>query len=322
MQQVWRNRWSMLGWFALVAVTLVTLVAAAEKKNNHTCQNIEVVFDQEEANFFIDEKAVLAQLKEDWEITDKKLSEIDLKKLENNLEKGKWIANAELFFDNQQTLQVFIVERQPVARIFTISGSSFYIDSTCTRLPLSGKFSARLPMFTNFPSSREKLSRPDSLLLFKAKNLAVAIGKDDFWKSQVAQIDITPNGFEMIPTIGNHLIMLGVDGNWQNKLDRLFSFYKQVWTKVGFEKYEKLDVRFERQVVATVRGAKSLVMDSSIAHTAYQEALAKVKRAPEQALLEETKDLKQKVNKINLEKEQQSRPEKAMPKAIMQKRAI
>ncbi|MEJ7676643.1 MAG: hypothetical protein WKG06_01950 [Segetibacter sp.] len=71
------------------------------------------------------------------------------------------------------------------------------------------KLSARIPMFTNFPSDKTKLSRPDSELLASVKELAMFIQADDFWKAQAAQIDITPDGFEMVPTIGNHIIKLG-----------------------------------------------------------------------------------------------------------------
>ena len=66
--------------------------------------------------------------------------------------KTQWIKKAELFFDNNNVLEVRITEREPIARIFTTSGSSFYIDSSLARLPLSDKFSPRLPVFTDFPT--------------------------------------------------------------------------------------------------------------------------------------------------------------------------
>jgi cell division protein FtsQ len=55
----------------------------------------------------------------------------------------------QLFFDNNEVLQVVIDEREPIARIFTVAGNSYYIDSSLERLPLSDKMSARLPVFTN-----------------------------------------------------------------------------------------------------------------------------------------------------------------------------
>ncbi|MDQ6813218.1 MAG: hypothetical protein M3040_05755, partial [Bacteroidota bacterium] len=279
MQQLWRKRWRNTGWIALGAITLVLLVSAIDKKNHKECAGIEISFNKDGNNFFIDEKGVAAILKAYGPIKGEAIENIDLKALEQRLKSDRWIANAELFFDNKQVLQVIVDEKEPVARIFTVSGSSFYIDSVCRRLPLSARLSARIPMFTGFPSERSILSRPDSELLVSAKELAVFIQGDDFWKAQVAQIDITPTGFEMIPTMGSHVVALGKDGNWQQKFDRLFSFYKQVWTQVGFEKYEKIDVQFNGQVVATVKGAKPAKVDSVKARMAYENLLAEVKNS-------------------------------------------
>lgn len=278
MHPVWRKRWINIGWVTLGAVTLVLLVAGVYKKNHKLCTGVEVVFDGDGNNFFIDEKGVAAVLKANGVEPGLEMGKIDLRSLEGKLKNGQWIANADLFFDNRQVLKALIQEKEPVARLFTAAGSSFYIDSACRRLPLSQKLSARIPMFTGFPSDRELLSKPDSALLASVKELAMFIQTDEFWKAQVAQIDITPDGFEMIPTVGSHLVILGKENNYQEKFDRLFSFYKQVWTKVGFEAYEKLDVRFDGQVVATVKGAKSkAVIDSAKAIAAMEDMLAKDK---------------------------------------------
>ncbi len=278
MQQVWRKRWINIGWVALGAVTLVLLGAGVYKKNHKACTGIEVAFDGEGANFFIDEKGVAAILKSNGITEGMEIDKINLRALEGVLKNDQWIANAELFLDNKQVLKVLVQEKEPVARMFTPEGSSFYIDSSCRRLPLSQKLSARIPMFTGFPSDRVVLSKPDSTLLGSAKELAVFIQGDDFWKAQVAQIDITPDGFEMIPTVGNHIVLLGKDDHFQEKFDRLYSFYKQVWTKVGFEAYEKLDVRFDGQVVATVKGAKTrAIVDSAKAIQAMENLVAQDK---------------------------------------------
>jgi len=285
MQQVWRKRWRNTAWFALAIVTLVLFVSGVYKKNSKPCKGVEVTFKGDGNNFFIEEKGVIGLLKANGLVIGQPVEAINLKALEEVLKKDKWIANAELYFDNNQTLQVVVDEKTPVARIFTVEGSSFYIDSACRRLPLSEKLSARIPMFTNFPSDRATLSKPDSELLASVKNLAMFIQADDLWKAQVAQIDITPAGFEMIPTVGNHVVVLGEGDDFQQKFDRLFSFYKQVWPKVGFEKYDKIDVRFTGQVVATLKGAKPAAVDSQKVKVAYEKLMAEAKKSDENAVL-------------------------------------
>ncbi|MGB3006111.1 MAG: hypothetical protein WBC06_06365, partial [Chitinophagaceae bacterium] len=88
------------------------------------------------------------------------------------------------------------------------------------------------------------------------------IFKNPFWQSQVAQIDITPEGtFEMIPVVGNHTVKLGDGENISNKFRRLMVFYKQVLSKTGFDKYKIIDVQYAGQVVVS-RYAANAKIDS------------------------------------------------------------
>lgn len=276
--------WNNAVWFILGAVAVVLLVSAITKTNNSACTDLHVEINGEGDNFFVDEKDIARLLQADDKLIGKQQKDIDIRVLEAKLESEKWIANADLFFDNKYVLQVKVQENEPVARLFTVNGNSFYIDSTGMRLPLSDKRSARVPMFTSFPSDRTRLSRPDSLVMATVMELSMIIHNTPFWNAQVAQIDITPDGFDMIPTIGNHVVILGKEGKMKDKLDRLYSFYKQVWAQVGLEKYEKLDVQFDGQVVATRRGSNYNGYDSARAKQALNNMLAKAKEDKEQAI--------------------------------------
>ena len=61
-------------------------------------------------------------------------------------------------------LHISVEEKEPVARIFTTAGKSFYIDNEGEKMPLSDKMSARVPVFTNFPD-KKVFSTKDSILL-------------------------------------------------------------------------------------------------------------------------------------------------------------
>ncbi len=225
-------------------------------------------------HIFIDEKEVLKLLNANGNLVGLPFEQINLHVLENRLENDHWIKNAEFFFNNNAVLEVKVEEREPVARIFTVEGNSYYIDSAATRLPLSDKISIRVPMFTNFPSNANRLRARDSLLLTSVKNMAIFIQADSFWNAQVSQINITANRtFEMIPTIGNQTILLGRGVNIDKKFDRLYSFYKQVWSKVGIEKYSIINVQYNGQVIATRRGEEAIVIDSTKAKEALNKLL-------------------------------------------------
>ena len=59
-------------------------------------------------------------------------------------------------------------------------------------MPLSDKFSARLPVFTNFPVRENAFSKADSNLLTDIKDIGTYISEDPFWMAQIEQVDITP----------------------------------------------------------------------------------------------------------------------------------
>lgn len=260
---MWKKKLQLIGWCALGLGAIVLLVAAMHKKEKKTCAEIRIEIEGAQDHVFLDEKEVLATLKNNGAETGIAMNEIPLRKLEAQLELNPWVKDAELFFDNKQALQVKIVEREPVARIFTLGGNSFYIDSSGMRLPLSDKLSARLPVFTSFPSDKIKLSTPDSLVLEDVKHIARYISLDSFWMQQISQVDITPKRtYEMIPVVGNQVIVLGTAEDLDKKLDRLYSFYKQVWAKTGVDKYETIDVQYEGQVVAVKKGTGKQYMDS------------------------------------------------------------
>ena len=232
---------------------MALLIAAIRIKREKICKGYEIEINNgRKGHGFLDKRNIEALLTKNGNETlnGKATRTIELQKLEARLERDKWIRDAELFFDNSQVLQVKITERIPVARVITVSGNSFYIDSSCKRLPLSDKISARLPVFTGFPSDKSLLKPIDKLLLEEIRNVSAYILKNPFWMAQISQVDITQNRtFEMIPTIGNHVIEFGDGSNCDQKFKRLFMFYRQVLSKTGMEKYAKINVRYENQVI-------------------------------------------------------------------------
>lgn len=240
-------------WLCIGAGMLTLLLAAISKKNKGRCKDYTITLNGVQNNFFIDEKDVeqLLMKATKGNIRGEQIASFKLHELEVMLEHNTWIDNAELYFDNRDVLHITITEKEPVARVFTTAGNSFYIDSLGRKMPLSDKLSARVPVFTGFPD-KKKLNAGDSLLLNNIRVAANYIMNHPFWMSQVSQIDITADrDFEMIPVVGNHLVKLGNGENIDKKFHRLLLFYKQVLSKTGFDKYKVIDVQYKGQVVVS-----------------------------------------------------------------------
>ncbi|MDP4285901.1 MAG: hypothetical protein Q8891_15910 [Bacteroidota bacterium] len=252
-------------WVVLGSGLIVLLVAAITRKNNEQVTGVEINISGIQNENFIYKKDVLKVLEKvnGKSFKSATVSSLNLTEMENALQKNSWIKRAEIFFDNNNVLQVKITEKEPVARIFTTSGASFYLDSSLTRLPLSDKFSARLPVFTNFPTEVKVLSHKDSILLNEIKMISEYIKNHPFWMAQIDQVNITPEyTFELIPKLGNQLIRFGDGDQYEEKFNKLLAFYKQVETRAGWNRYSILDLRFKNQVIGVNRNAKEIKIDS------------------------------------------------------------
>jgi cell division protein FtsQ len=270
----WRK---ILGWilWSLIAIVLIVLfVIAWRAKSAKKCAAIKIELVGNTSGYlFMDEKEILKLVNEQGATVGSQIGSINLYAIEQSLMATKWVEKAKIYIDNQQQLNIQIEQRVPIARVFTASGNSFYIDKIAQKLPLRNLSVMRLPVFTGFPSDQDKLSKPDSALLQSILHFSSTIQKDSFFLAQIAQINIAPNGdFEMVPTLGDHLVLFGKVENVEDKLNRLYTFYKKVLVPSGLNAYSVLDLRFEHQVVALKKGMQPIQYDANAAQQINLEA--------------------------------------------------
>jgi cell division protein FtsQ len=240
---------------------IVTLFISANRRNKeHLCKGVQVSVNGGEKNH-VTKAEVLKTIEKTAKgsLVKKHFGEINLTLLERSLEANPWVRDAELFFDTKDVLNVAVQERVPVARVFTRGGASFYIDSAGYTMPLSENYGEKLPVVTGFTAAK-KWSAKDSATLRGIKNIIAFVVPQPFWNAQIGQIDITPDGkFELVPTVGSHIIKLGYGDDVEEKLNKLLVFYKKVLPNAGLAKYSALDIQFSGQVVAVKKGPGSPV---------------------------------------------------------------
>jgi cell division protein FtsQ len=274
-------------WIAIGAGTVVLLVAAVRKKDAQHCKGINISIKGVNNNFFVDKKDILDSIAaiEGDEPVGKSVGSFNLKMMETKLKKNIWVKGAELFFDNNEILQVKVTEREPVARIFTTTGTTFYIDTAIAMLPLSEKFSARLPVFTDFPSDKIVLSKADSSLLKDIRKISLAIQKDTFCMALIDQVDITSQrDFELVPKIGKNIIEFGDATDVEEKFNKLKLFYKKIMPKAGWNYYTVINVQYKNEVVAKRKGADDKTADSLRTIQIMQEIAANAEKAANDSL--------------------------------------
>ena len=260
--------WNVLSgvlWVLIAGACVFLFVSASVKKGESVCAGLEIHIEGSGSNFFIDKKDIETLIKAhaNGSPEGKPLSSFDLRKLERDFAKDKWIKNANVYFDNRNILQVKVEEREPVARVFTTSGSSFYLDSLLEVLPSTTKFSARVPVFTGFTGMEKALKPTDSALLQSAKLLSNKILQDEFLMAMIDQIDIRNNqNFVFIPKIGDQAIVFGDSSQADEKFRKLKLFYKNIMVKSGWDRYSEINLTYANQVVAKIKGQEDITADS------------------------------------------------------------
>jgi len=263
-----RNGLFMAGWIILGVSLLTLLIAAMNTKSTKPCTDVVISFKNKEGALYTSKWQIERMLDEKGlsVLKGKSVKNFDLRAMEEKLEKDPWIKNAELFFDNKRVLRVNIEENQPIARLFTLKGNTFYLDSNLKRLPLNERHTPRLPVFTGFPGDRYPWIGKDSVMMNDVKQMALFLNNDPFWMAQIDQCDINAQrSFELIPKMGDHLIIFGDGKNIPERFRKLAIFYQQVLAKTGFNTYKDINVQFEGQIVATKRNLRYVKSDTSLA---------------------------------------------------------
>lgn len=256
-------------WTIAGAGVLVLLVAAIRYRNSNTCKGSHIAIIGDTAGGhrpFIDRKGIADLLASAGaeKSEGRPIQSFDLRRLESALEKDVWIKDARLFFDNTGILQVKVTERSPIARIFGRDGNSYYVDNSGVELPLQDRFATRLPVFTGYPSSKFRTKGEDSALAAGILVLGSYLRKDTFWSARIAQIDITAQKeFELTPETGNARIAFGDGSDIDAKFHRLFLFYSEVLPRTGMDRYDRIDVSYDGEVIGTKKGISTDRYDST-----------------------------------------------------------
>jgi cell division protein FtsQ len=254
--------WSMIG-MGLIFL----LVSAIKKEDAAVCKEVKVKFNDEQNYRMLNESEILSSLwpgvKNDFPFGNKPAS-FDLFRLEKQLEKNPWVLSADLYFDQQHTLNIHVKQRVPVARVFTPAGSSFYMDASYAILPVKSSDIISLPVFTNFYVNPAIANATDSSVLKRISSLSTFILSDSLWMAQIEEIYINPDGgFELTTQMGDQVVLLGDRDDWAHMFMKLKRMYTHFTEADSWSKYSKVDVQYKDQVVCVKQGGLMQLIDST-----------------------------------------------------------
>jgi cell division protein FtsQ len=238
---------------ALIGVSF--LIAFSERKQSGTvCKNIIVELENINDNHFLDEMDVMKLVESSGEpIKGTNIERINLKAIETRLKLDKHIMDAELYGDLKGNLIVNVALRRPIARISQEDGPDAYISEEGVVMGISEKFASRV-MVISGKFVKQLLEKGDLKRFEEGSTLLKMIefiSEDEFWKAQVAQMDINSMGeITIYPQVTGQLVEFGTAENFELKLRKLMIFYKEVLPQKGWTRYVRINLKYDGQVIA------------------------------------------------------------------------
>ncbi|MGN0187785.1 MAG: cell division protein FtsQ/DivIB [Paludibacteraceae bacterium] len=223
---------------------LVVIIKFTPSAGDNICRQIEThVLDSAELGF-VSDKDILAQLgRMHQKYIGVQFKNIDFQRLENEIYKNPFVDFVSCYYSLSGTLHIDVKQRRPAFRVMTTYGN-FYIDHNRRRMPTSTRFSVYVPVVTGFID--------EEYLCGALFDFIDDIQHDDFWASQITQIRVLPNlEIELVPRVGNHVIVFGQLDNAEQKLDKMLTFYRKGLPYIGWNRYRTIDLRYKNQVVCT-----------------------------------------------------------------------
>lgn len=165
--------------------------------------------------------------------------------VEKKVAQMPFVENAQCYKSPGGFLCIDVIQRKPILRVKT-PDMDLYIDSEGKEMNVSNSFSAYVPVLV----SERKLT--SKYLKSHVYEFANYVYNDRFLNALVEQIYIDASGtVELVPRVGNHIVVLGTTDDYEKKLARLRKLYEEGFSKVGWNKYKKIDLTYANQAVCT-----------------------------------------------------------------------
>ena len=194
----------------------------------------------------IDENMVMNLLKEhSLDPVGIPLDAVDVDAIENIMSQHPLVGEAQCYKTSGDMLRINLSGKVPLVRVLNNRGQDFYVDSHGEILS-QHSLAVQLPVATGY-IDRQFASQ-------ELLEVVRAIDRSEFWKAQVEQINVTSDRqMELVPRVGDHLLILGSADKVEDKLERLMNFYEKGLDNVGWNKYRSISVAYENQVVCKKR---------------------------------------------------------------------
>lgn len=236
-----RVNWNYIKMIVILLLVVVLYAFSSAKNSKRKVSETEIIFKGEE-NLFITHEAVSKLLIQNQAGVKNVPKEIlDLNQLETALNLNPMIRSAEVFVGVNGKLTAEIEQKKPIARVQ--NSSPFYIDDQGSFMPLSTNYTARVPIVAG---------HVDKDNLQNVYKMARKVEEDIFLKKHVTTINQDSDGnISLQLRQCNFEVFVGSLKQLDKKINNLKVFYKKATKENLMNKYSRINLQFDSQVIGT-----------------------------------------------------------------------
>jgi cell division protein FtsQ len=256
-------------WVLFALGTLVTLGFVQEKQAHRKATGLEISVSSDDESFFVTRDDIRQMLTDKGDsIVHQPLSTIHVAELERLIVNNPCVEDAEVFVSVNGQVRIKASQRKPVARIFALSGETYYMDEDGKLMPWSANYTADVVAVNGLVTesygnwyrySAKEIEAMPTLKVYSVLDdifrIANFIHKDPFRKALIGQIYVNAEKeFELIPNTGTFRILLGDSEDLDEKFNKLKIFYREGLRNTGdWNAYSTINLKYKNQIVCTKR---------------------------------------------------------------------
>ena len=206
--------------------------------------------EQNDSINFVSPQFIYSELKEaDFKVKGELLDSVQIDSIENYFKGKDYIEDARCYFIDNNAVRLDITPIRPFIRL--LSGNQFYyVNKKGKRVKADAQYFINLPIVKYDGKKEFKLTSLIPMLDH--------IEKNDFLRELVTMVEVADsNNIYLIPCIAGHKINMGSLENYESKFKKLQRFYNEVLQVKGWNAYETINLKWDHQIVAKRRNARS-----------------------------------------------------------------
>ncbi len=251
-------KYILISLFALLVVgyMVLTLFYFSGNSKDIVCRKLDIVLADSSNIQLITQKDIALMLHEnDLNPIGKTIYHISTESIEDALLKNPMIKRVECYKTPSGIVNIRVFQRSPKFRV--VGFASYYMDIDRKPMPVSTNYAAYVPVV----SGRVTISMAAGKLF----DFVTFIDDNPFWNAQIEQINVRDDlKIELVPRVGDAIIMLGTLENYASKLEKLRKLYVNGFNVIGWNRYKMIDLQYKDQVVCDKIGAQPAFKEVTI----------------------------------------------------------